>query len=127
MSKNELYEMASGGVVVQLGRFADDPAVFVRQRYSNEETIPPVISYPQLEKWHANDLGPNETVFLFKTMEEARRMASTLSTCSKYPVLNKSEPVTEESVAKRYVDGFKRPSATAHIFPDPTLSYDNHG
>ena len=50
MSKNERYEMASGNVVVQLGRFADDPAVFVRQRYSNEETIPPVISYPQLEK-----------------------------------------------------------------------------
>lgn len=127
MTKNERYEMASGDVVVQLGRFADDPAVFVRQRYSNEETIPPVMSYPQLEKWHANDLGPHETVFLFKTMEEARRMASTLAGCSKFPALKKDEPVTEETVASRYVESFKRPTPTAHIFPDPTVSYDNHG
>lgn len=127
MSKNERYEMASGKVVVQLGRFADDPAVFVRQLYSNEKTIPPVIAYPQVEKWHANDLGPNETVFLFKTMEEARRMATVLAGCSKYPVLNNLEPVTEETVASRYVESFKRPTPTAHIFPDPTVSYDNHG
>lgn len=127
MSKNERYEMASGDVVVQLGRFADDPAVFVRQRYSNEETIPPVMSYPQLEKWHANDLGPHETVFLFKTMEDARRMASALVGCSKFPVLMKDEPVTEETVANRYVESFKRPTPTAHIFPDPTMSYDNNG
>ena len=127
MSKNERYEMASGKVVVQLGRFGDDPAVFVRQRHSNEETIPPVIAYPHVEKWHVNDLGPNETVFLFKTMEEARRMASTLATCSKYPALDNLEPVTEESVARRYSASFKHPTPTAHIFPDPTLSYDNHG
>lgn len=127
MSKNERYEMATGDVVVQLGRFAEDPAVFVRHRFPSEKTLPPVMAYPQIEKWHSNDLSGGETVFLFKTMEEARRMATVLAGCSKFQAMNEETPVTEALIVNRYTDGFKRPTPTAHIFPDPTMSYDNHG
>lgn len=105
MSINKCYEMASGDVVVQLGRFGEDPAVFVRTRFPNEETLPPVMSYPELKKWHSNDLSKGESVFLFRTMDEAKAVALSLSRAST----------------------FDRPTPSAHIFPDPTLSYDNHG
>ena len=97
----QVFRLNAGTTSIRLGDFAGKPAVFINPRYINE----PMDSFNhRREAWDMNDLGEEEQVLLVDNHEQAREL---------FKQLIKLNGTAEHK--------------TTIIYPDPSMSYDNHG
>ena len=98
----QVFNLISGTTMLQLGEYLGKPAVFIRERFIND----PVDNYNlRREVWDMAELTENEQVLIVETREQARELLQSLSALRAES--NKTAPVI--------------------IYPDPSMSYDNHG